>query len=277
MYVLFQTACDTANLPLLPPYLSGVLMTFSAYHLIYLSIGPWLSTFFFPKVYPHLRGEKKLDWNENVVSLIQAVVICVLATPVVLFDAERQRRTWQERVWSQTEPAAIVLSVANGYFYWHLIMMIRHRKVFGWAMVAHALAVSFLMTNCYRPAFMSYAPASFLYEISTVFLDVQSTLRSLKMEGTMIQIVNGMALFVSFFLLRIVYATYLQTWFYMDLWAALTASDDNIPVGSARIPIWLLVSYALAAMTLQGLNYLWFYKISRAVYRKVFVGKMAKE
>jgi hypothetical protein len=149
IYALIQTACEKANLPLLPTYLPGFLATFSAYQLLYVVIGPWLSTSFFPKVYPHLRGKKKLEWDENVVSLIQAVVLTTVAAQVVWFDEERHRMTWQERVWGYTEPAAVVLTIANGYFYWHTMMMLRYRSVFGWAMVAHGVAVSFLMTNGY--------------------------------------------------------------------------------------------------------------------------------
>jgi hypothetical protein len=149
LYALVQAACDALNLPLLPTYLPGIVLTFSAYHFFYTSVGPWLSTTLFPKVYPTLRGKEKLNWDENVVSFVQAIVLCVLAGQVVLFDRERQRMTWQERVWGYTEPTAVVLTVGNGYFYWHLMMMVRHRRMFGWAMVAHALAVSFLMTNGY--------------------------------------------------------------------------------------------------------------------------------
>ena len=144
-----QRACETANLPLLSTYWPGILGTFSVYQIIYAGIGPWLSTTFFPKAYPSLRGKKKLDWDENVVSLIQAIVLCAFAGQVVLSDEERQNMNWQERVWGYTKPAAMVLTIANGYFYWHTMMMIRHRDVFGWAMVAHGLAVSFLMTNGY--------------------------------------------------------------------------------------------------------------------------------
>jgi len=196
---------------------------------------------------------------------------------VVLFDDERRRMDWQARVWGSTEPTAAVLTIANGYFYWHLIMMLRYWKVFGLPMVAHALSVSFLMTNGYRPAFMTYSTPSFLYEFSTIFLDIQSTLRSLQMEGTTIQIINGVALFLSFFLSRVLYGTYLQTWFYIDIWRAFVAKEADIPLGHDRIPTWLLAGHALAAIALQVLNYMWFYKIGRAVYRKLFVKKVAQE
>ncbi|OCT51426.1 transmembrane protein 56 [Cladophialophora carrionii] len=276
IYGPVATLCDALNLPLLPTYLPGIVVTFSVYHLIYTSVGPWLSTVLFPKSYPALRGRQKLHWDENAVSFVQAIVLCVAAGQVVLFDRERQRMTWQERVWAYTEPTAVVLTVGNGYFYWHLMMMVRYRRVFGWAMVAHALAVSFLMTNGYRPAFMTYSPASFLYEFSTIFLDIQSVLRALQMEGTTLQIVNGVAFFVSFFLSRILFGNYLQAWFYLDIWRAYVVDEADIPVGHDRVPTWLLAGHALSSIVLQVLNHMWFYKIGRTVYRKLFAEKVAK-
>jgi hypothetical protein len=146
---LIRTACERANLPLLPAYLPGILTTFAAYQLIYSAAGPWLSATLFPKMYPQLRGRKKVEWDENVPSFIHAVVLCTLSAQVVLFDEEKQSMGWQARVWDYTEPTAAVLTVALGYFYFHLFLMVWHRKTFGWAMVAHAVTVSFLMTNGY--------------------------------------------------------------------------------------------------------------------------------
>jgi hypothetical protein len=97
------------------------------------------------------------------------------------------------------------------------------------------------------------------------------------MEGTPIQIINGVGLFLSFFLSRILFGTYLQTWFYIDIWRASVANDADIPLGHDRIPSWLLAAHALSGITLQVLNYFWFYKIGRTVYRKLFVKKVARE
>ena len=297
MYGFIQAACDMANLPLLPPHLPVILLSFSAYQIIYMSLGPWLSTRLFPKTYTHLRGKEKVNWDENVPSLVQAIVISSLSSYVILCDQDRRQWNWQGRVWGYSEPTALSVDVANGYFYWHLQMMVRHRAVFGWGMVVHAIAVAFLFTNGYvrirnpqrrtawdganergqRPAFMAYSPSSSLFEFSTIFLDVQMALRALQMEGTTIQIVNGLALFLSFFLARILYGTRLQFAFYSDIWSALTAKEAEIPAGHERIPIWLLAGHLLSGIILQGLNYWWFYKIGRTVFRKLFVKKIAKE
>jgi hypothetical protein len=142
---------NAANLPLLHGSFPLLLSVFSFYQAIY-SIGPSLSSITFPKTYPLLRGKAKLEWDENVPSFIQAVVICCVSARALLIDTNRHVTTWQERVWGYSDEATKALTVANGYFYWHLLMMLWHRKTFGWAMVAHAVAVTFLMTNCYVSA-----------------------------------------------------------------------------------------------------------------------------
>jgi hypothetical protein len=140
-----------ANLPLLSDSFPLLLSVFSLYQAVY-SIGPSLSSVVFPKTYPSLRGKAKLEWDENIPSLVQAIIICGVSIRALLIDTNRHVSTWQERVWAYSHEATEALTVANGYFYWHLLMMLWHRKTFGWAMVAHAVAVTFLMTNCYVSA-----------------------------------------------------------------------------------------------------------------------------
>lgn len=145
-YTRIQSICDQIHLPLLPLYLPQLIITFLAYQLLHASVGPALSRRLFPKTYPYLVKKDKLDWDIHIVSLTQATLICCLAFPVVLFDDDRNRMSWEERVWGYTEKTATVLAIANGYFYWHLIMMVQYRHVYGWAMVAHGLATASIMT-----------------------------------------------------------------------------------------------------------------------------------
>jgi hypothetical protein len=112
---------------------------------------------------------------------------------------------------------------------------------------------------------MTHAPAAFLYEFSNIFLDIHRFLLKLRMEGTRIQIVNGIALFVAFFLCRILWGTYLTAWFYRDIVSAAGGQE-----GVQKVPPWLLGMHAVSATVLQTLNYVWFGKIGRLVYRKLY-------
>ena len=93
----------------------------------------------------------------------------------------------------------------------------------------------------------------------------------------MFQIINGLGLFLSFFLARVVFGTYLQACFYVDIWRTFVATKADIPFGRDRIPTWLLATHALSGITLQALNYMWFYKICKVVQKKFFAKKEAQE
>lgn len=142
-----QSACDWAQLPLLSQWISTLLASFAACQLLYTQVGPLLTRWLLPEKYPNLSDRKRLDWDIHIVSFANAAVITFLSARVVLFDQERKQMTWEQRAWDFTESSASVLSVANGYFYWHLLIMLRYHRIYGWAMVAHAISVSFLMTN----------------------------------------------------------------------------------------------------------------------------------
>lgn len=140
-----QAVADALGLSLITSHIYEILIVLSCYHLIYLFVGPAISARLFPTIYPQLSSEAKSDWDIHIVSLTQCTLISVLSSYIVLFDERRKAMTWPERVWGYTEMTNTVLAVANGYFIWHLSLMIKHRKKYGWPMVAHAVCTLFVM------------------------------------------------------------------------------------------------------------------------------------
>ena len=47
---------------------------------------------------------------------------------------------WQERVWGYTGAGGMIQALAAGYFVWDLGLCINHLDVFGWGLLAHAVA-----------------------------------------------------------------------------------------------------------------------------------------
>jgi hypothetical protein len=150
---LFEPLGDLLGLPLLPQHMHEILFFLCFYELLYTAISPSLSTRFFPKVYPKLDGKAKIDWNVHVVSLTQCSLIAPLAAFALIFDQERKNMTWQERVWGYTGVTNTLLGMANGYFVWHLLRMIKYYKIYGWSMVAHGISALAIMMS----AFVSFA------------------------------------------------------------------------------------------------------------------------
>ena len=128
------------ELPTLPLHIHEVLFATLSYHLICVYISPFVSSWLFPTIYPKLPPRTRLNWDVHVVSLVQSVSICSLALWVMWVDAERKSQGWEARVFGYTGAGGMIQGFAAGYFLWDLMICIRHIGVFGWGLLAHAIA-----------------------------------------------------------------------------------------------------------------------------------------
>ena len=127
-------------LPTLPLHIHELLVATLVYHIICRYISPYLSSKLFPRTYPTLNARTKLNWDVHVVSLAQSLIINTLALWVMWTDEERGRMEWEERVWGYTGASGMIQGFAAGYFLWDLITCAGNVAVFGWGLLAHAVA-----------------------------------------------------------------------------------------------------------------------------------------
>lgn len=135
-----QPLADVLKFTTLPLHIHEVLGSFLGYTFINLYLAPVVSSWLFPEKYNKLSAEKKINWDVHVVSLVQSVTVCGLALWVMYVDEERSNMTSQERVFGYTGAAGMVQGMAAGYFLWDLMITIRHLKLFGPGMLAHAVS-----------------------------------------------------------------------------------------------------------------------------------------
>lgn len=128
------------SLPTLPLHIHELLLATLTYQLICTVFAPILSTFFFPRIYPSLPRRTRLNWDVHVVSMVQSIVVNGLALWVMWVDEERGSMAWQERVWGYDGAGGMIQGFAAGYFLWDLLVCVRWVGVFGWGMLAHAVA-----------------------------------------------------------------------------------------------------------------------------------------
>jgi hypothetical protein len=145
LVTVFEPVGDFLGLPHLPNHIHELLFSLLLFHVIYTRLSPTITTYLFPKIYPAYSHEKKVDWDCHIVSLTQSIINSVISMYVIFYDEERKSMTWQERVWGYTEPSNVALGVANGYFVWHAIMMIKYKYMYGWSMVAHGFCCLLIM------------------------------------------------------------------------------------------------------------------------------------
>jgi hypothetical protein len=145
------------------------------------------------------------------------------------------------------------------------------------------------LTAHQRPFLSFYAPVFILYELSTPFLNVHWFCDKLNMTGSKLQLYNGIALLVTFFSCRLVYGTFQSIMVYIDMWKAIhtspdagylaaalsnsTMADPNYNVmafvtDAQPIPVWRAGLVVASNITLNSLNWHWFFKMIAAVRKR---------
>lgn len=126
--------------PTLSVHAHEVVLAFVFYQVIHSFVSPWLSPILFPQSYPKLSPRTKLNWDIHVVSLVQSVLINVIALWIMYVDEERWSMSPAERVFGYTGACGFIQALAVGYFVYDLIVSAVHIKMFGIGMLFHAIS-----------------------------------------------------------------------------------------------------------------------------------------
>ncbi|KAI1104138.1 DUF887-domain-containing protein [Jackrogersella minutella] len=286
-----QPWADYFELPTLPLHIHEVVLMAAFYHVIASVVSPVLSSRLFPTHYAALSRSRKLNWDVHVVSLVQSTTINTLALWVMFVDDERKNMDWQERIWGYTGAAAMIQALAAGYFLWDFIMTASHVHIFGLGMLAHAISALLVYFIGFRP-FVNYYSCNFiLWELSSPFLNIHWFFDKLGMTGSRAQLYNGLILIFTFFSCRLVWGTYQSFLVARDLWTGLYsvptvlatlapehALSTTLPSQYAHtmqyvsettgVPLWLAAVYTGSNITLNSLNFYWFFKMIDAVRKR---------
>lgn len=132
---------EALHLPSLPYHIHEVLGSFIIYQTTQSIISPVLSNYFFPNIYPKLTRRTRVNWDVHVVSLLQSVLINVLALWVMFEDKERyaMKSSAVERIYGYTGASGLIQGLATGYFVWDIVVSTRYIKIFGPGIFAHAV------------------------------------------------------------------------------------------------------------------------------------------
>jgi hypothetical protein len=283
-----QPLADRYNLPTLPLHIHEALFGLILYSVVYYPISPLLSTKLFPQHYPQLTRRTRISWDAHVVSLVQSLLINVLALWVLFADTDRTTMTREERVWGYTGGSGMLQGLFIGYFIWDLAMSLVHFTVFGPGALAHAVCALSVYTVGFRPFIHYYSPIFILWELSTPFLNFHWFFDKIKMTGSRAQLINGIALLSTFFGVRLVWGAYQSTRVARDLLqslntapsvaALLSIEGETIPevmrfvTSETTAPLWAVLAVVLSNLVLNSLNFYWFRLMIKAVTKR-FVKK----
>ncbi|MCJ1466760.1 hypothetical protein MMC07_005380 [Pseudocyphellaria aurata] len=270
------------SLPTLPLHIHELLLATCTYQLICTVVAPILSSYFFPRIYPTLPRRTRLNWDVHVVSMVQSIVVNGLALWVMWVDEERGAMGWEERVWGYDGAGGMIQGFAAGYFLWDLLVCLRWVDVFGWGMLAHAVAALVVFSLGFRPFVNFYGPTFILYELSSPFLNMHWFFDKVHMTGSRAQWYNGILLLASFFSCRLVWGTYQSIRVYQDVWAGLhhagfptskrledePGADVMRFAKEGSVPVWLACTYLGSNVVLNTLNFYWFGKMIETVKKR---------
>ncbi|ORX89507.1 DUF887-domain-containing protein [Basidiobolus meristosporus CBS 931.73] len=217
------------------------------------------SPILFPKTYGNLKGVKRLSWDMHVVSLVNCIVVSVLATPM-----HWNHSLPQDKLFGYNDQVGLLHSIASGYFLWDAFHHIKYVKDFGIGFAFHGVAslflgvysfVNTLTSFCiFRPFIMYYGCSFLMFELSTPFLNFHWFMDKLGYTGSMAQIVNGVILVIVFFFARLVWGF----WTMYDLIVTVIPRLD-------QIPWYVTLFFGMAFTCLNLLNIYWFRKMILSV------------
>ncbi|KAI0903073.1 TLC domain-containing protein [Ustulina deusta] len=283
-----QPWADYFNLPTLPLHIHEVVIIAAFYEFVRSVVSPVLSSRLFPAQYGALSKTKKLNWDVHVVSLVQSTTINALALWVMYVDEERKQMDWQERLWGYSGGSAMIQALAAGYFLWDLFVTAANVNIFGLGMLAHAVSALLVYSFGFRPFVNYYSTVFILWELSSPFLNIHWFFDKLGMTGSRAQLYNGLVLIATFFSCRLVWGTYQSVLVYRDLAAGIRQGPDVLAAEKAGtlgfparyaesmqfvttstgVPMWLATIYVGSNLTLNSLNFYWFFKMIEAVRKR---------
>ncbi|KAG9318568.1 DUF887-domain-containing protein [Chiua virens] len=248
---------DKYGLSTLPEFADVVVIAWLFFTVLQFSLSPAISRAVFPVSYTKADKRTRRNWDVHVVSLVHALVATLLASRclhVKSLDEDRAFGTYPD--------ASFLFAIALGYFMWDAFESIFHFSDIGF--VIHGVACLAIFVLGSRPFVHYYAVRFLLWEVSTIFLNINWFLDKLGKTGSKLQLANGVALLSSFFCVRLVWGGKMSYDFFVTLNGIYT-----------EIPLLYIMLYGTSNLMLQGLNWFWFTKMISAL-RKRFAGKSAK-
>ncbi|KAF8590080.1 DUF887-domain-containing protein [Ramaria rubella] len=228
---------QTLSLSRLPSHFPTILLAFAAFQLLDW-ISPILLACVFPLHFGHANRRVKQNWVMRVISMAHALTVIPLALSCLnLPELER------DRAFGFDPHAGRLYAIACG-FIWDTLDSIIHFNSIGF--VAHGALCLMVYALAFRP-FLGYYGARFLlWELSTPFLNIHWFLDKTNRTGGLLQLINGIMLLATFFLVRICYGGWMSLRFFYTLKEV-----------KGEIPTVVAAAYGLGNLVLQALNWFW--------------------
>ncbi|KAK0609681.1 TLC domain-containing protein, partial [Bombardia bombarda] len=264
----------------LPLHLHEVLASFLVFTFINDTLSPRLSTWLLgPARYPRLPRHTQAQWDMHFTSLVNATMLSLVLPYVLLADEGRANATWEDRLWGYTGAGGLVQAVSAGYFLWDVKVCAGSVSelggVGGGLGLLHAVVGLCITVLGFRPFGLYYGMQYGLVELSTPFVNIHWFLNKTGRAGSLLQVVNGIILVITFACCRLLWGAYMTTTFFGDVWTALQAPGPSSTIYRLakgpplmlehRAEWWVGASFMCTHAVVMGLSAFWFAKMVRTM------------
>ncbi|XP_029364184.1 TLC domain-containing protein 4-B [Echeneis naucrates] len=240
--------------------LTVVAGSFVGFQLFFSVASPRLSSTFAPG-YGRLHSTKLTEWNSRLVSTVHALIVGLFCLYILWFDDAVNA----DPVWGDPSLVKLNVAITCGYLLYDLVLLACNWSTMGDSFfVCHHLAAlyayGYVLTRGVLPYFANFRLIS---ELSTPFVNQRWFFEVLKYPRSHRMVVlNGVAMAVVFFLVRIAVMP--------SYWASVFATFGT--PAFERLGLGAQVAWITSCITLDILNTIWMYKITRGCY-KVLTGR----
>lgn len=212
---------------------------------------PRASKLAFPGVYGRLNPETKEAWCVSVMALIHSVIDSVFVLAFLNDPALNQ-----DKMGGYQPQFEFMLSIAQGYYTWDMILCITNFDTYGFMYLIHAALGVFGILVATSRHLQFYAIPFLIPEVSSVFLHTRHLLKFSGLSHTLLYKANFLAFLVAFVFIRVGFENYHTFSLIGSIWRGET--------GKVYFPF--AVYFAVLGVVLMILNFIWLKQILTITY-----------
>jgi len=243
--------------PKIKEYYVNIFIFFAFFSVLYISLDPFQKNVWKNKHYLKLSEYKRKDWNSRIIAFVHAICIssfCVSLIYLYGFPWDKNENQYNDK---EIDLYYKAISISIGYFMWDIIYSISDYEKGGIAFIIHGVCAFLIYVFTFKNHVLGHYAILYLnYEISTIFLNIYWILDKLELTGSIFQLVNALLLLITFFSVRIVFGN-----------ITIIKLLYDIIFERSLCPIYLSLYFFINIIPMQLLNFIWFYKMLKSVFR----------
>ncbi|KAL9650834.1 hypothetical protein ABK040_001884 [Willaertia magna] len=225
-----------------------------------------LSSTFRKKIFYDHKERK--EWNSRVVSNIHAIITSIVSLYCLMtvYWSDHNEDKSTSLLSRKSNACFFLLSYSVGYFIYDLIIVITNYPHLGGieTVLHHSVSIIALLSSSVWEECIVILVYMELTEISTPFVNQRYFFSLTDMRSSKLYVYNGLAMWLSFGIVRISLCFYLPYLFWTESKTMCT------------YPLGWIIGIQVLFCTISGLNIYWFYKITTGLINIAFGGGSGK-